>query len=115
VTNNAKAKGDAREREAAALISDLTGERVKRLLGAGRKDDVGDIRVGDSVIQVADWPSDPLRAVWEKPLGAEQQRINAGVGYAASFIWLPRRGFRVVMTPEQWNAYHFATTETRNG
>ena len=50
---------------------------VRRRLGAGRLDDVGDLDgVPDSVIQVAHW-SDTLRAVWEKPLGAEQQRINA--------------------------------------
>lgn len=109
MTNTAKRKGDRAELEAATLIADLTGHPVRRMLGAGRADDVGDIHgVNDTVIQVAAW-SDALRAAWEKPLGAEQQRANAGARYAATFVKLPRRGWRVVLTPEQWAAYHQAT------
>jgi hypothetical protein len=111
VTNAAKRKGDEAELVAARVLSDLTGYPVRRMLGAGRLDDVGDLDgIPDTVIQVACHPSDPLRAVWEKPLGAEAQRRNAGVGYAATMVWLPRRGFRVVLTPEQFAAYVQATT-----
>ena len=111
MANPSKRKGDVKELEAAALLSSLTGFSVRRKLGAGRLDDTGDIDgVPDTVIQVADW-KDVLRAIWEKPLGAEQQRINAGAGHAATMVWLPRRGFRVVMTPEQFAAYVQATAE----
>jgi len=111
MTSSSKRKGDERELMAARVLSDLTGHHVRRALGAGRLDDCGDmVGIPDTVIQVADWPSDPLRAIWEKPFGAEQQRRNAGVGYAATMVWLPRRGFRVVLTPEQYAAYVQATT-----
>lgn len=109
MTGPGKRKGDRGERDVAAIIAALTGHTVRRMLGAGRADDVGDIDgVPDTVVQVAAW-KDVLRAVWEKPLGAEDQRANAGAGYAATFVKLPRRGWRVVMTPEQWAAYHAST------
>jgi hypothetical protein len=41
MTAPAKRKGDAAEREAAALLHDLTGWPVRRKLGAGRTDDEG--------------------------------------------------------------------------
>jgi hypothetical protein len=111
MTSANKRKGDEAELRAAALLSELTGFNVKRKLGAGRAEDTGDIYgVPDHAIQVADW-RDVLRAVWEKPIAAEQQRVNGNFGYAASMIWLPRRGFRVVLTPEQWNAYQISTQE----
>lgn len=110
MTSPAKRKGDERELMAARVLSDLTGYPVRRALGAGRLDDCGDmVGIPDTVIQVADW-KDVLRAIWEKPFGAEQQRANAGAGYAATMVWLPRRGFRVVLTPEQYAAYVQATT-----
>lgn len=109
--NRNKSRGDKGERDVAALIAGLTGHPVRRMLGAGRADDVGDIDgVPDTVVQVAAW-KDVLRAVWEKPLGAEEQRQNASAGYAATFVKLPRRGWRVVLTPEQWAAYAAATLE----
>lgn len=115
MSNPQKQRGDRAEREAATLIAALTGYPARRKLGAGRADDTGDIDVpgADVVVQVADW-KDALRACWEKPLGAEQQRLNARAGYAATFVWLPRRGFRVVLTPEQWAAYLQATAPEPN-
>lgn len=102
MTGSAKAKGDRGEREAAAILHDLTGWPVRRKLGAGRLDDEGDLEgVPDTVIQVADW-QDVLRAVRHKPVDAEQQRINAGATFAASMIRMRGGVWRVVMTPEQW-------------
>jgi hypothetical protein len=114
MSNPNKAKGDARERQAAALLADLTGYPVRRRLGAGRADDTGDLDgIPDTVVQVAAW-KDALRAVWEKPEGAERQRANAAAGYAATLVWLPRRGWRVVLTPEQYAAYIQATEQQTN-
>jgi hypothetical protein len=75
---------------------------ARRALGAGRKDDVGDIHgVPDTVIQVADW-KDALRAVREKPLEADAQARNGEI--VATFVRLRGGTYRVVQTPEQWAA-----------
>lgn len=100
--NPSKQKGDRAELEVQALFQDHIGTG-RRALGAGRKDDIGDIHgVPDLVVQVANWPSDTLRAVREKPVEAEQQRVNAGVPFAVSFVRLRGGDYRVVMTPEQF-------------
>ncbi len=105
MTNRAKSKGDEAEREIAATLSDLLGFTVRRKLGAGRADDTGDLDgVPDTVIQVANW-TDALRAVREKPLGAEQQRINADATFATTFVRLRGGIWRAVLTPEQYATY----------
>ena len=90
---------------------------ARRALGAGRKDDVGDITgVPDTVIQVADW-KDVTRAVREKPLECEEQRLKSTKPYewlgktdhipdsfAATFVRLRGGDYRVVLTVEQWAA-----------
>ena len=106
MSNPSKRKGDKAEREAATLITDVTGFSARRMLGAGRTDDVGDIdtAIPSTVVQVADWQN-RLRAMMEKPLGAEAQRLNAGATFAATFIRSRGGIFRVVLTPEQWATY----------
>jgi len=116
VANSSKRKGDRAELEVQGLLRDLLGVPARRALGAGRKDDVGDITgVPDTVIQVADW-KDVTRAVREKPLECEAQRGHSRSdvhGYmrdgdpwpctfAATFVRLRGGDYRVVMTPEQW-------------
>ena len=109
MTGSSKRKGDRAEREAAAVVADLTGHPVRRMLGAGRTDDVGDLTgVPDTVIQVVAW-TDVASAVRAKPLGAEAQRVNAGAAYAATMVRLRGGGWRVVLTPEQWASYSAAT------
>ncbi len=53
-----------------------------------------------AVIQIADW-KDVIRAVREKPLEAEQQRANADVDLAWTFVRLRGGVWRAVQTPEQ--------------
>lgn len=104
MTGAAKIKGDKAEREAAALIADHLGYSVRRKLGAGRTDDEGDLEgVPGHVVQVAAWV-DLTRALRVKPAQAEQQRLNAGVDYAATFLRLHGGEFRVVLTVTQWCA-----------
>jgi len=104
----ARDKGMNAEREAAALIHELTGHRVRRLTNPGSQHDVGDLfGVPDTVIQVAAW-ADTLAAVRTKPLEAEQQRERAAVPYVCTWVKLPRAGWRVVLTPEQWATYERA-------
>ena len=105
MSNSQKDKGDKAEREAAELISELTGYEVRRKLGAGRKDDEGDLEgLPNVTIQVANWKNTASAAI-QKPKGAEDQRENAGTDYAATFVRFRGGTFRVVLTPEQWLAY----------
>ncbi len=108
MANSAKRKGDNAEREAAALINDLTGAPARRKLGAGRLDDQGDIDgVPNTTIQVVAYGrANFATAVRAKPLVAEEQRARAGTTFAATFVKLPGGDFRVVLTPEQWATYH---------
>jgi hypothetical protein len=102
VTNSAKHKGDRAELEAAAILHDLTGWPVRRQLGAGRLDDVGDLTgVPSTVVQVASW-SDALRAIREKPPEAEQQRQRACATFCMTMVRLRGGVWRVVMSPEQF-------------
>lgn len=100
-----KRKGDSAEREAAQLLSDLLGVPVRRQLGAGRQDDVGDLDgVPGHVIQIASW-ADVAAAARIKPAAAEQQRRNAGAAHAATLVRFRGGTWRVVLTLEQWAAY----------
>ena len=50
MTAPAKAKGDRAEREAAAILADELGAPVRRKLGAGRRDDQGDLELGGELV-----------------------------------------------------------------
>ncbi len=100
-----KRRGDRAELAVQALIRDLLGWPARRMLGAGRKDDIGDVTgVPDTTVQVCDW-KDLLAAVRTKPRECEQQQLRAGTTFGATFVRLRGGEFRVVMTPEQWATY----------
>lgn len=107
--NPQKRKGDAAERELAQLLTELLGTPIRRQLGAGRQDDIGDLDgLPDHALQVAH-RSALAQALRDKPLGAERQRINAGVPHAATFLRLrrirgqpPADAWRVALTLPQW-------------
>lgn len=102
MTGAAKRKGDKAERECAAMLAEHLGVPARRKLGAGRKDDEGDIEgVPDTTIQVAAW-ANVAQAVRVKPLECEQQRLRAGTTHAATFIRLRGGEWRVVLLPEHW-------------
>ena len=105
MTNSAKVKGDRAEREVERLLPELVGVAVRRALGAGRRDDRGDIfGLPDTALQVAAW-ADLDRAVREKLPELELQMSHAGARFGALFC--RRRGghFVVIMTPEMWAEY----------
>ena len=84
--NKQKNKGDKAEREAAELLTKVTGYECKRTLSAGIPDDVGDIvGIPDCVIQVANY-ANPSTACLKKPREVESQRENAKAKYAASMV-----------------------------
>ncbi len=105
MTSPSKRKGDKAELEVQRLLQDELGLPVRRALGAGRKDDIGDISgVPDTCIQVVAY-KDIARAIREKLPEVEQQRQRAGASYSAVFA--RRRGgeWVVVMTPEMFCSY----------
>ena len=103
MTNPNKRKGDKAEREAAELLTEVTGFECKRNLAAGIPDDVGDIYgIPNCVIQVADY-KDKSRACLVKPREVETQRKNAGVDFVASMVRFRGGQWRMVLTPEQFN------------
>ena len=105
MTGTAKRKGDHAEREAAAIIHELTGWNTRRQLGAGRHDDTGDLTgVPNTTIQVANW-ADVARAAREKPTTAEQQRHNGGTLFACTWVRFRGGTWRVILTPDQWATY----------
>ena len=100
--NSRKNKGDKAEREAAELLSKATGYQVRRQLGAGRLDDIGDLDgIPETVVQVADW-QDKNAACLQKPREAEMQRWHAKKKYAASMIRWRGGNWIIVMTIEQF-------------
>lgn len=104
MTGPGKRKGDRAELEAQGLWRDHTGVAARRALGAGRRDDIGDITaIPHTVCQVVNW-RDVAAAVRAKPKEAEDQRERAGMPFACTFVRLKGGEFRVVMTPEQFFA-----------
>lgn len=102
MANPSKRRGDRAELEVQGLLRDLTGYPARRELGAGRKDDQGDISgMPDLCVQVVNY-KDVSRAVREKLPEAERQRVNAECAFAATFVRLPGGRYFVAMTPEQW-------------
>lgn len=86
MTNSSKNKGDIKEREAVQLLidrwPDLLLPNPMRQLGAGRKDDVGDLRVIHDVSMQVKYRSTALTsAVLEAARGSQQQAVNACVPY----------------------------------
>lgn len=104
MTNPAKAKGDRAELEVQNLLRDLLGVPARRMLGAGRADDMGDIDgVPDTVIQVANY-KDIATALRRKVDECPAQQERAGASFGACFIRRPGGRYLVAMTPEQFAA-----------
>lgn len=102
MTSASKRKGDRAELEVQAILNDLLGVPARRELGAGRKDDHGDIHgVPDTAIQVVN-RADLDRAVREKLPQLERQQANAGATFAALFARRRGGSYVVCMTPEMF-------------
>jgi len=92
--NAAKQKGDRGEREAVTTIlrlaPDLALPSARRKLGAGRRDDVGDIdALPDVTIQVKTM-TDVTVAVRQAATGAAVQAERAGTRWALGMVPVPR-------------------------
>lgn len=103
MTGASKAKGDRGEREVVPLLSRLLRlPDVRRALGAGRKDDVGDIDgVPNTAVQVA-WRANFTSTVYTKIEDVERQRVNRRVPFGVAFCRINNRPWVACMTPEQY-------------
>ena len=104
MTSPSKRKGDRGELEVQTMLREELGVPARRALGAGRKDDMGDIDgVPDTAIQVTN-TQDLSGAVTRKLPQLELQMENKGATHGALFC--RRRGGKwiVVLTPEMWFA-----------
>lgn len=111
MANSAKNKGDRYEREAKdyliAMAPELLCDLPMRMLGAGRKDDIGDIRVfDDTAIQVRAL-ANMGQAVRSSAHDAVTQAGNGGVPFALGMV--PVQGARkdkvrwlACVAPGQW-------------
>ena len=96
MANSNKRKGDRAEREAVAVLRalapDLVVGRPQRLLGAGRREDTGDLWVFPGVTVQVKWRADPLHALHALRAaadGATVQGARAGSGFAVGLVPLP--------------------------
>jgi len=104
MANSSKLKGDRAELEVQAWFREHLGIPARRALGAGRKDDIGDIHgVPNTVVQVAN-RKDVAAAVRAKPLECERQQEQAAADFGATFLRLRGGEYRVVLTPAQFAA-----------
>lgn len=82
-----KRKGDGAEREVAKILSDLTGWPVRRRLGAGAKDDKGDLDgVPDTCVEVKYRPNDLARSINEGLAQLRVEQANAGCTFAVLLV-----------------------------
>lgn len=102
MTSAAKRKGDKAELEVQEILRTLLAVPARRMLGAGRADDVGDISgVPSTCIQVANY-RDIARALREKVDACPAQQVRMGARFGACFIRRPGGRYVVAMTPEQF-------------
>jgi len=105
-----KRRGDKAELEIARILHDLTGDDVKRKLGAGRAEDTGDLHgLTDTTAEVKSY-TDVLRGIREGLDDLEAEHANAGTPYAVLFV--RRRGGQwiAIQTIPQWAAMYRAAT-----
>jgi hypothetical protein len=101
--NPQKRKGDSFELRCAKAVSELTGLDVRRALGAGRADDIGDLwGIPDWTIQCKSYKN-VTTAMREAVAGSERQQRNAGTAYGAGMV-NARGRIIVVQSIEQWCA-----------
>lgn len=89
-----KAKGDKAERECVEalvmLAPDLCCELPMRMLGAGRKDDIGDIRVLDDTTMQVKAYKNVAAGVRLAANGAMVQQVRAGLTFSVGLVPVPR-------------------------
>jgi hypothetical protein len=107
--NSAKNKGDAGEREAVemfqTLAPDLVMVNARRKLGAGRRDDMGDLDVFNDVAVQVKCYTDIVRALRESVVGAHAQAQRSGTTWSIGLAPIPRArrdGIRWIVISYEW-------------
>lgn len=96
-------KGSRVEREAAGLFHDAGYPDVKRELGEGRQDDVGDLcKAPHLTVQVAARKTGLQTVVKEKVPASEKQRNNRGTPFAITMIKMDRQPWLMCQSKEQF-------------
>ena len=94
MANSNKRKGDRAEREALEVICglapDLVVPRPQRLLGAGRREDTGDLWVLPGVTVQVKHRADPANAIRLAAVGSAVQAVRAGCAFAVGLVPIPR-------------------------
>lgn len=107
--STSKRKGDAAELEIARLLTEQLGGTIRRRLGAGRRDDTGDLDgLVDTTAQVKNY-ADITRAIREGIDSSVEQQQNAGTQFGVCFIRRPGGRWIAVQTIEQWAASYRET------
>jgi len=98
--NANKAKGDRGEREAVVVLCQLAPDLVlpnaRRKLGAGRKDDIGDLEVFPDVTIQVKTMSDVVTALRHAAIGAAIQGERAETAYQMGMVPIPRARAKAV-------------------
>ena len=109
MSNPSKAKGDRFEREAVAALAaaapDLVRPNPRRKLGAGRRDDVGDLDAFDGVTIQVRALSNVTRALRSAADDAVVQGERAGTRWAVGMVPIPRAraaGVRWLCSAYDW-------------
>jgi len=107
--NSSKNKGDRGEREAVVALCALAPDHVlpnaRRKLGAGRRDDMGDIDVFPDVTIQVKWLASLPTALRDAAAGASVQSARAGTSYALGMVPIPRArksGVRWLASTTSW-------------
>ena len=102
MANRNKNKGDRAERELAKRLTDLLNRPMRRMLGAGRQDDIGDIDgIDDTAIQVKHW-HDITAAITTGMTQLDQQRKNKHADHSVLFIKHRTHAWLAVTTLGEW-------------
>lgn len=110
MTGAAKRKGDNAERELAKILCDHLGVNVRRKLGAGRRDDTGDLEgLGNVCIEVKAY-ADIARAVREGLDDLEREQVNGASPFGVLFVRRPGGRWFAAMTVPQFAAWYREAT-----
>jgi len=111
-------KGARAERWIAEFLGTVLNMDIKRMLGAGRKEDIGDLHgLTGFTAQVANKPSNIGDALRYKPLACRIQQGHHGTPFGVTLLKLPPQPggkppeWRAVMTLEQFVEIYKALAE----
>ena len=110
MTSSAQRKGDKAEREIAAILSDHLGVTVRRKLGAGRKDDEGDLEGLPGVTCEVKSYRDVTAAIRDGLDDLVREQANAGNALGVCFVRRPGGRWIAVMDVPGWCAWYREAT-----